>query len=112
MYTAWFKSTHSGSEHTCVEIAHRAEAVHIRDSKYVGPSDDQPIVSIAPDLWSAFLHLVLSATSASLDDTVSIALHPAGGATIVGGSTALVYTAAEWDAFTKGVADGQFDRVR
>lgn len=105
----WYKSTFSKDANSCVEIAHRAEAVLIRDNKYIGPADDQPIVSVRPDLWSTFLDRAVSTSPAALDD-VSLSLHPAGGATVANGSAALVYSADEWDAFTKGIADGQFDR--
>jgi hypothetical protein len=109
MGVTWFKSSFSGTENTCVEIAHRPDAILMRDSKYTGSADEQPIVSVRQELWPAFLDLALSTTPATLED-VSISLHPSGGATITTGSTALVYDAAEWDTFTKGITDGQFDR--
>jgi hypothetical protein len=115
MSTAWFKSTFSGTEKTCVEVAHRSDAVLIRDSKYTGPAGEQSIVSVPVAQWPMMLDLALSKRSGTLGDTVTVTVHPDGGATIVGPSVtaqpaALVYTAAEWDAFAKGVADGQFDR--
>ncbi|MEV5834183.1 DUF397 domain-containing protein [Nocardia sp. NPDC052112] len=58
----WFKSSHSGAQQECVEIAWLAAGhVGVRDSK-----------------------------------------NPAG--------LALVFTPAEWDAFTTGVQDGEFNR--
>jgi hypothetical protein len=40
---------------------------------------------------------------------VIITLVPDGTATIAAQGVTLEYNIAEWDAFTKGVADGQFD---
>ncbi|MBF6176020.1 DUF397 domain-containing protein [Nocardia blacklockiae] len=110
MGTTWFKSTFSGSEKTCVEVAHRDDTVHVRDSKYTGDPAQQPIVSIRPADWQPFLDLALSGNSGALTGGIAITNHHDGGATITGPHAALVYDAAEWDAFTKGIADGQFDR--
>ncbi|MBF6330729.1 DUF397 domain-containing protein [Nocardia transvalensis] len=104
------KSTYSGANGTCVEVSLGRDSVLIRDSKYAGPADQQPIVSIAPTDWQSFLDLVLSSESGTLPGGIKLSLHPGGGATITAETAALVYSAAEWDAFTKGVADGQFTR--
>ncbi|MEV4129695.1 DUF397 domain-containing protein [Nocardia sp. NPDC049707] len=106
----WFKSSFSGSEHTCVEVKFDAERVLIRDSKYTGPVDDQPVVYVLSAQWPVFLDLVLSAKSDELGEGVAISLHRDGGATISGQGVELVYNADEWDAFAKGIADGQFNR--
>ncbi|MFE3958101.1 DUF397 domain-containing protein [Nocardia sp. NPDC059091] len=111
MSAKFFRSTFSGSEGTCVEIAHRADRVLIRDSKYTGPSDDQPTLAIAPELWPAFLDLVLSGNSGRIGDQLSVTVSAAGGATLINPhGTALDYTPAEWSAFTKGVANAEFCR--
>ncbi|NQE88685.1 DUF397 domain-containing protein [Nocardia terpenica] len=109
MSTDFFKSTFSGGEKTCVEVAHRGDSVLIRDSKYTGPATEQPIVSLSPAHWPTMLELTLSGKSGQVD-TVTVTVHPAGGATIADQSAALIYDADEWDAFRKGVADGQFHR--
>ncbi|WP_167484999.1 DUF397 domain-containing protein [Nocardia terpenica] len=109
MDTNFFKSTYSGGNQSCVEVAHRDDVVLIRDSKYIGPTDEQPIVSLSSAHWTAMLNLALSHKSGQAD-SVTVSIHPDGGATITGQDAALVYTPDEWDAFTKGVADGQFDR--
>jgi len=58
----WFKSSFSGGNNECVEVAHLDRGrVGVRESK-----------------------------------------NPTGGA--------LVFTPSEWDAFTAGVHDGEFDR--
>lgn len=110
MSTTFFKSTYSGANNSCVEVAHRPDSVLIRDSKYTGPEAERPIVSVSPDVWSTFLRYVVSADSAELDD-VAITVHSDGAAMISGQGQTLMYTPAEWDAFIKGVADGEFDRL-
>lgn len=106
----WFKSSRSSETQSCVEVRFNGDSVFIRDSKYTGPVPTQPIVSVSSTLWPRFLDQVLSANSGELDNGVAISLHQDGGATISGQGVALVYNADEWDAFTKGIADGQFDR--
>ncbi|MFE6861778.1 DUF397 domain-containing protein [Nocardia sp. NPDC057668] len=105
----WFKSKHSKEAGTCVEVRFGVDAVRIRDSKYTGPAGDQPIVSIPPALWPDLLGLVLSGESGVVG-SARISVSVEGSAVIACPGTTLVYEADEWDAFTKGVADGQFDR--
>lgn len=109
MTITWYKSTFSGSEATCVEVAHQADTVLIRDSKYPTP-EASPIVSVLSASWPAFLDLVLSGNSGEVGRGVTVAVNSEGGVVISGAGNALTYTAAEWDAFAKGIADGQFDR--
>ncbi|WP_067896118.1 DUF397 domain-containing protein [Nocardia vaccinii] len=109
--TTWFKSTFSGSDKTCVEIAHRPDSVLIRDSKYVGPEQNQPIITVPATHWQHVLDQVLSATPGTIADALTLTLHPDGSAALDDATgTTLSYNAAEWDAFTKGIADGQFSR--
>ncbi|MEG8177108.1 DUF397 domain-containing protein [Nocardia terpenica] len=107
--SAFYKSTFSGADKTCVEIAHLDDAVLIRDSKYTGPANEQPIVSLPSAHWPTMLELTLSGKSGQVD-SVTVTVHPAGGVTIADKGAALIYDADEWDAFRKGVADGQFHR--
>lgn len=109
MRPPWFKSTFSGSDKTCVEVSRRDGAVLIRDSKYTGAAAEQPIISVPAERWPAVLELVLSADSGDIAGT-SITVRADGTASIACEDTTLDYTAAEWDAFMKGVADGQFTR--
>ncbi|WP_319945050.1 DUF397 domain-containing protein [Nocardia macrotermitis] len=107
----WTKSTFSGGEKTCVEIAHRADSVLMRDSKYTGPAVDQPIISVAAEEWSAVLELALDRSSGSVRDALTITVHPDGSAVVRDNrGIMLSYNTDEWDAFAKGVADNQFDR--
>ncbi|WP_435837336.1 DUF397 domain-containing protein [Streptomyces aurantiacus] len=64
----WVKSSYSGSEGECVEIAMAQttatapapgtpSTIHIRDSK----TPTAPTLTVAPTTWSAFLSLALDA---------------------------------------------------
>ncbi|MBF4999770.1 DUF397 domain-containing protein [Nocardia sp. BSTN01] len=110
MSTNWFKSTFSGGEKTCVEVAHTSASVLLRDSKYVGPEQDQPIITVARDQWQALLDLVLTNISGHLADNLILQVQADGSALLARDGIELAYNADEWDAFVKGVADGQFDR--
>ncbi len=46
----WRKSSHSGDEGACVEIAALPRTVGVRDSK----DPDGPVLLFAPDAWAAF----------------------------------------------------------
>ncbi|MFJ4944861.1 DUF397 domain-containing protein [Streptomyces albidoflavus] len=47
----WFKSSYSGSEgDNCIEVAHDAEAVHVRDSKELGRDS----FAVTSGAWAAF----------------------------------------------------------
>ncbi|MER6631631.1 DUF397 domain-containing protein [Streptomyces sp. NPDC000987] len=51
---AWYKSSYSGSSgDNCVEVAVRAEAVLVRDSK----DTDRRALALSRDAWSAFTAL-------------------------------------------------------
>ncbi|SDM70126.1 protein of unknown function [Streptomyces sp. cf386] len=48
----WFKSSYSGSEGECLEVALTPITIHIRDSK----NPTTPAVQIAPTTWTTFLN--------------------------------------------------------
>ncbi|NNH71881.1 DUF397 domain-containing protein [Nocardia uniformis] len=111
MRVAWFKSTFSSAEKTCVEVAFRDDVVLIRDSKYAGRVQCQPIISVSNGQWSGVLELVLSGAAGRVDQVLTVGLGDDGSAALVDShGTELLFNAAEWDAFAKGVANGQFDR--
>lgn len=111
MSERFYKSTYSGSNQACVEVSHRSDVVLIRDSKYAGPADLEPILTVPAEAWSTVLDLALNMTSGQAGGELTITVHPDGGATIAGqDGVTLVYRADEWGAFAKGVAGGQFDR--
>ncbi|MFJ4658142.1 DUF397 domain-containing protein [Nocardia sp. NPDC088792] len=107
---AWRKSTYSGSNGgQCVEMSFGPERVLIRDSKYSGPALGRPIVSVSNAQWPRFLDLVLSGAVGDLGQGVRVELCSNGGVILADQSQArLLFTVAEWDAFAKGIADGQF----
>ncbi|KZM74612.1 DUF397 domain-containing protein [Nocardia terpenica] len=106
--TGYTKSSFSEGGGNCVEVKFANECVLIRDSKYTGPADEQPTLPIPAASWPLFLDLILSGESGTLDSGVTIVVHPDRRATITAADVTLDYTPDEWDAFTKGVADGQF----
>ncbi|MGW6902926.1 DUF397 domain-containing protein [Streptomyces sp. NPDC054940] len=48
----WFKSSYSGDQGECLEIALTPTTIHIRDSK----TPTTPAVQIAPTTWTTFLN--------------------------------------------------------
>ncbi len=111
MNGTFFKSTFSGGDQTCVEVAHTRNAVLIRDSKYTGPTPAQPIITVPAEHWQAVLDLALNQESGILNHVLAINVRTDGSATLSSPrGEQLAYDAQEWDAFTKGIADGQFDR--
>ncbi|WP_447039032.1 DUF397 domain-containing protein [Streptomyces sp. DSM 118878] len=48
---SWTKSSHSGGEGECVEVAACPAAIHVRDSK----NPEGPTLRVAPGAWAAFL---------------------------------------------------------
>ncbi|MBO1337131.1 DUF397 domain-containing protein [Streptomyces sp. VRA16 Mangrove soil] len=55
MNLAWFKSSYSGSEGECVEMAPTPHSIHLRDSKH---PDTGPTVTVAAPAWAAFLESI------------------------------------------------------
>ncbi|WP_036570061.1 DUF397 domain-containing protein [Nocardia sp. BMG51109] len=121
----WFKSTRSTGTKDCVEVKFAGVTVFMRDSKYLrNPANNphaQPVIEIAADRWTLVLDLSLSKTSGAVvlseaasdrpRDVLTITVQADGAAMVrsSGQSVELIFTPDEWDAFTKGVADGQFD---
>lgn len=109
----WKVSTYSGTNGgQCVEVAVHGADVLIRDSKYLrDPANDpraQPVISVPVELWSQVLDLALSTGSGSVEGALAIVVEDDGSARVHSGEVTLAYTADEWDAFVKGVADGEF----
>ncbi|AZQ35561.1 DUF397 domain-containing protein [Streptomyces cyaneochromogenes] len=54
----WFKSSYSGDQGECVEVALTPTTIHLRDSKT--PKDhEQKAVQITPITWTTFLNSLL-----------------------------------------------------
>ena len=109
----WRTSSYSGTNGgQCVQVAFGEQSVFISDSKYVGDVNQQPMITLSAVQWNAVLDLALSAQSGSVD-TLTVDLHQDGRADLIGDNRSgdvikLQYTTKEWDAFMKGVADGEF----
>lgn len=111
--TGWFKSTFSNPSQSCVEVFFDTGSVHVRDSKDRGSG---PVITIAAQHWPGLIAEALGQTApgnnqASSNQAARIQPTADGGARLLAldGGTALTFTGAEWDAFTAGAREGQFD---
>lgn len=113
----FFKSTFSNDGPSCVEVKFETGHVLIRDSKqnaaFAGTPEAQPVIIFPAQYWAEVLDLALASKSGRVD-TLSLTLRSDEGADLTGLTSTnkpvtLTYTRDEWDAFIKGVADGQFD---
>jgi len=105
----WFKSLRSSSNDACVEVRFSPDEVLVRDSKYQGAPAVQPVISISVAAWPAFLALAAHGSATQPRDVPTIENHASGTTLRAADGTTLSYTPAEWDAFTAGIADGEFD---
>ncbi len=112
----WFKASFSNQSTNCVEVRFTTDSVLIRDSKqneaHADALDQQPTIAHRAVHWPAFLDLALSMRSGRVD-ALNADLHQDGSADLTGMDrnnepVRLQYTTKEWDAFIKGVADGEF----
>lgn len=105
----WFKSSFSASSSNCVEVAFDGDMVLVRDDKYNGPADLQPIITVPLAEWAAFLDLVAGneiprggiAIPDIATDRRGIVVSDAVG-------TSLEFTPNEWTAFVAGIRVGEF----
>ncbi|MEB8342614.1 DUF397 domain-containing protein [Streptomyces endophyticus] len=51
----WFKSSYSGGQGECLEVAPGPTTIHIRDSKQPHTPDPGPAVTVTAPAWAAFL---------------------------------------------------------
>ncbi|GAA5079711.1 DUF397 domain-containing protein [Nocardia iowensis] len=112
-------SSYSGGEQTCVAIARESNLVLIQDSKqdaeYTDHPTEQPTIAFTDSYWPAVRRLALSASTGEVQGAVSIERH-ANGAAIFRGVDAhdqpvkLQFDVDEMEAWTQGVADGEFDQ--
>ncbi|MFE3222528.1 DUF397 domain-containing protein [Nocardia sp. NPDC059228] len=110
--TFWLrKSSYSGSNGgQCVEVCPAAGQVLVRDSKYARPAESRPIIAVPNDAWPTLLELALSGGVGELGEALVLERRRGGDTAVVDRQgIELLFTAPEWDAFAKGVADGQFD---
>lgn len=102
----WRKSRYSGAGEHCVEVAPAEHGMLLRDTKDCGAG---PVITFAPDQWTAFLHEVNAAAPST---NGAVTTHVIGTATHLrarASGVTLRFTASEWAAFRAGVRDGEFD---
>lgn len=107
------KPLRSNDGPSCFEWRFEGERVLIQDSKYAGDADKQPIIVCPRGEWRHLLELTLSARSGTTG-SIEVVLHTNGASTLngigpKGEAVRLDYTPKEWDAWAKGVADGEAD---
>lgn len=108
-------SSHSGGEQTCVAVGRDGNLVLIQDAEHADKPATQPAIVFADSHWPAVRGVALSASSGEVQGAVAIELHVDGAATFRGvdahdQAVIFEFDADEMEAWTKGVADGEFDR--
>ncbi|MGN2642295.1 DUF397 domain-containing protein [Nocardia takedensis] len=106
----WRKSSYSGSDGgACVEVRIATDTVRIRDTKYSGDPAEHPEILVPASRWTEFLHRALHLSSVTPPGLPVITHDESGHVTIrdTPGVT-LVFTPAEWEAFTAGIRSGEF----
>lgn len=106
--SGWFKSLRSAQQDGCVEVRFSDAEVQVRDSKYQGAPQDQPIIAMPVSAWPAFLDYALGQAEPESTAIPLIKHHLTGTALHTAAGTILNYTAHEWDCFTAGIQAGEF----
>ncbi len=111
--SGWFKSSYSAATCTCVEVKLEREQASVRDSKLVGSGDEPgtnaPVITVDRIEWTAFLDDVRTgATRRCQAITLAPATDGSAILTCTRSGTSLGFDAAEWAAFSAGVAAGEF----
>lgn len=107
--SGWFKSSFSDSSNNCVVVRFSDELVLIRDDKYRGEAHLQPTIAIPAAHWPDFLELALGQNVPAADIGLPTISADESGARITDAvGTTLLFTDAEWTAFTAGIRAGEF----
>lgn len=107
----WYKSSFSKEAASCVEVCFADGMVLVRDSKYSGPTGDQPIIAVPAAHWAEFLDAAIDDSKApNAFGVPSIERDDRTGTVVVRDAvgTELIYHAREWDAFTAGIRASEF----
>lgn len=100
-------------------IGRKDDLVFIQDTKqdaeYADNQAKRPTIVFADEHWPAVRGLALSASSGEVQGAVVIELHADGAASFRGvdahdRAVNFEFDVDEMEAWTKGVADGEFDR--
>jgi hypothetical protein len=91
-----------------VEVRFSGDEAQVRDSKYQGPQQDQPIITMPVSAWPAFLAYAVD-QAAPKSTAIPVIKHHSSGTTLhTPAGTVLDYTPFEWDCFTAGIQAGEF----
>jgi hypothetical protein len=109
----WKKSSYSVGNASCVEVNVGATTVLLRDSKeqrkagYL-PADD-PTIEVSAEVFDELIGRVAAGAEEVAAGSLSAETRQ-GGITLSCAETGveLSFTAAEWEAFRSGAADGEF----
>jgi len=100
----WFTSSYTNNGGACVQVRFDDAAVLLADSKNRGRG---PVITLSGSEWDDFVASALGAPPAAVTITP---ITGGGRAVTAKDGTTLTYTAAEWNAFLAGAADGEFHR--
>lgn len=85
--------------------------MHIRDSKYLLESGNdplrQPMIEVPASRWEDFLSNVVDPAQGT-DPTLPAVMRSVFGVSVVAGDASLWFTIPEWAAFVAGVEVGEF----
>lgn len=91
--------------------------ISVRDSKQNDPAgneDSQPILNVEPQAWLTFLSEVLEQSPAGTNESLFFSRQSNGDMVLTNAAQpdiSLRYDSEEWDAFSAGVADGDFGPI-
>ncbi|MFF0494178.1 DUF397 domain-containing protein [Nocardia sp. NPDC004068] len=107
----WAKSSFSRDASNCVQVRRCGGVVLIRDDKYVGDPQSEPVIEVPVGVWALFLEQVAGKRGTQdSSDLLPAIVHQIDGSVRLtdADGRALLFTAAEWMAFTRGVEAGEF----
>jgi hypothetical protein len=102
----WRKSSQSAQGNGCVEVDFTLDGVEIRDTKI----DDSPVFVFTAEQWGRWLAEVSSGVLTNTNGAVVVSVvddcHVVRAAAT---RSTLTFDTNEWNAFTAGVRDGEFE---
>ena len=113
--SGWFKASFSDNAASCVEVRFDGALVQVRDSKYRrNPANDpacEPVIAITLEQWERFLNEATGRSEPDANSALTVETTAAGATVLRAAETgrALMFTAAEWDAFLSGAQAREFD---
>lgn len=108
---SWAEEADLRDATSCVDVDRNADTVLIRDDKFSGDPAIQPTIGIPAGRWETFLTCVLDGTTTNeTADGIPAIIRETDGTVTLRDSLdqELVFTPSEWDAFIRGIEDGEF----